>query len=218
MITLYYLFMDLTSKQRKMNKWKIACLSLLITSLILSFAILNQKTAYQLHYKTTINNYSEVMDTFGFYKLNHSLSYGMTGEKAKDVICQYNEEVRFLSKFLNKKPVLIFRYTDKICNSCVDEQISALKKHFFRENEKVVVLSSYQMESNFYMSQKAYNIRFPFCLIPSDAFDWVLEDSSNPYYFVLHPDMKISHIYVPDKAYPELNKQYLEGVKRFLSE
>jgi hypothetical protein len=54
--------------------------------------------------------------------------------------------------------------------------------------------------------------------IDNDSFSWKIEELYKPYCFVLHPNMKISHIYVPNKDYPELNKQYFEGVKRFLSE
>ena len=61
-------------------------------------------------------------------------------------------------------------------------------------------------------------IKIPTYFIPSDTLNWKAEESGKPYYFVLHPDMKISHIYVPDKNFPEQNKHYLEGVKRFLSE
>jgi len=62
------------------------------------------------------------------------------------------------------------------------------------------------------------NIELPIFKIPQDAFNWILEDYGKPYYFVLHPDLTVSDIYIPDNAFPELNKQYFERVKKLLSD
>ena len=61
-------------------------------------------------------------------------------------------------------------------------------------------------------------IELPIFRIPQDALDWEIEEHNVPYYFVLHPNLTVSHIYIPDKYFPELNKNYLESIKIFLKD
>ena len=82
----------------------------------------------------------------------------------------------------------------------------------------IKVFCSFTNERGLRLLINKHEVKLSAFLIPFNAFDWPAEESHEPYYFVLHPNMKISYIYVPDKKYPELNKQYLEGIKRFLSE
>ena len=199
-----------------MNKWKILSFVLFLTSTSLLFFVLNQKETFRSQFKSFVDGYSEMIDTFIFYKTNYEF-FKLTGEKTNDVVCKHNNDSILLSKLINQKPILIFSFSDKTCNSCIDELLIYLQKFFFREYDKIMILSSHKNDMNYYMFLQSNNIRFPSFQISYDAFEWIHADFSEPFFFLLYPDMKISNIYVPNKAYPEMNKQYLEGIKRLLN-
>ncbi len=154
-----------------------------------------------------------------FHQLNFELNHKMTGLIAPDVFCAKNgNDGELLSKMPDNRPLLIYRYTHKSCTPCYVEDLEMLQSAFSDNVELLRVLCSYQTERDFVVFKKIHQTKLPAYHIPVHAFDWTVENYEKPYCFVLHPDMKISHVYVPNKVYPAFNKQYLEGVKRFLSE
>ena len=154
-----------------------------------------------------------------FYYLNFDLNNQMTGLIAPSISCiKSNKSEYLLSELVNEKPLLIYRYTNAGCSPCYIAELKLFHKVFSDNYDLARVFCSYQTELEFVTSKKINKIKFPYYRITLEAFDWKLEEYNSSYYFVLHPDMKISHIYVPNKEYPELSIQYLEGVKRFLSE
>ena len=148
-----------------------------------------------------------------------NLNYQMTGLIAPDVLCEeWKNETKPLSELVNLKPLLIYRYTELHCNTCYETEIEALKEEFSDTSNLVSIICSYHIERNFTLFKRMNEIKIPLYRIAMDTLKWPAEKYSNPYYFILHPDMKISHVYVPNKAYPEINRQYLKSVKSFLSE
>ena len=154
-----------------------------------------------------------------FLNSNFEMNSTMTGLIAPDVFCTgYRKDSTLLSTMAKKRPVLIFRFTEQGCTPCYVEELNALQQILPENVDYVIILCSYHKDKDLMILKNTHKLQLPAYLIRFDAFDWVAEESQKAYYFILHPDMKISHIHVPDKAYPELNKQYLEGVIRFLSE
>ena len=155
------------------------------------------------------------------YSFNTEINNKMTGLHAPYISYTKSDDLskeNSLSELVKNKPLLIYRYSDVNCVSCYENEIKTLQESFSDLLESAVILCSYQSDRDLRTFRRLNIIKLPLYCISFDAFTWTVEDYGNPYYFVLHPNMKISHIYVPDKRYPELNKQYLEGVKRFLLE
>lgn len=156
-----------------------------------------------------------------FYSFNFEISHKMTGLKAPDVLYTVNKDDQkdqSISDLVRQKPLLLYRYADINCNTCYEAELEALQREFADSPGLAGILCSYRVDQEFIVFKKINKIKLPLYRVPSDAFTWDVENYGNPYYFVLHPDMKISHVYVPNKIYPEFNRQYLEGVKRFLTE
>ena len=168
------------------------------------------------------DNYSELVGDIqvkgDFYKSNMNLNYQMTGLSAPDVLCEERKnETKLLSELVKFKPLLIYRFTELHCNTCYETEIEALQAAFPDTSNLVSIICSYHIERDFIIFKKMNEIKIPLYRIEMDTLKWPAEKYSNPYYFVLHPDMKISHVYIPNKIYPEVNRQYLENVKHFLS-
>ena len=154
------------------------------------------------------------------YRMNYELNIKMTGLKAPEVHCEESQnERRDLSYMVKDKPLLIYRFEGSNCTPCLEdilkELLIQLSNSIDPDNVRMLVsrLTGRELKS----FKRTHNIQIPIYIIPDESFDWIAEKNNRPYFFVLHPDMKISHIYVPNKDFPELNKQYLEDVKSFLS-
>lgn len=196
-----------------------------VVLLFLSFYFINKVTKLE----STQNNLSEfitkIQEKEGFYNLNIEYNNKMLGERAPNLLCtRRNSERKPLSEFVPIKPLLIYRYTDVKCSTCSQNETGTelieLKNMFSDMPDLALILSSSYAIKDLLIFAKMSDIDIPIPIYYTslNAFDWIAEDNDNSYFFVLHPDMKISHIYVPDKKFPDLNRQYLEGVKRFLSE
>ena len=184
---------------------------------------------YLLNSITELKNTNKSLSTFSntvqmkenFLNSNFHLNSEMTGMIAPDIFIEgeKNEGTFLLSKSLKEKPLLIYRFTGANCKDCYIDLLTELQKEIKEVNcDNIKVLCSRINKRDVMILKMNHNITLPIFLISSTSFDWSVEEKNKPYYFVLHPNMKISHIYVPDKKYPELNRQYLIGIMRILSD
>jgi len=215
----------MTSKETKLIRKediKSVLLTILFLALLFSFFyFLNVIQKMKQNQIVFAEFTSKIQMKEDFYRTNFELNFEMSGLKTPDIYCEDSpKERKFLSEMVKDKSFLIYRFTGNSCKTCYTDALTELQNELAESFgfDKIRALSSQLTKRDLLILTRTYNIQFPIYLIPPKSFDWVAEDYGNPYYFVLHPDMKISHIYVPNKSYPELNKQYLEGVKRFLSD
>ena len=197
-------------------------LLLLIAGIVILFLVFyfpNKITEIKRTQDLLIKTTAKAQAKEAFLNSNFEMNSTMTGLIAPDVLCaEYRKDSILLSTMAKEKPVLIFRFTEQGCTPCYVEELNALQQILPENVDYVIILCSYHKDKDLMILKNTHKLQLPAYLIRFDAFDWVAEESQKAYYFILHPDMKISHIYVPNKDYPELNKQYLEGVIRFLSE
>ena len=188
---------------------------LFFASITLLFYILNRQmeTDYNRRQRVTL----EMEQSFN--RMNEELNKTLINTEFQKIMLEdtLSNEVP-LSKLASQSPLLIFRFSELNCSSCYETELFSLHDFFSTKNRQIAILGSYRERRHYIMFKRGNRIELPFYRIPHDAFDWTLEDYGSPYYFILHPDMTVSHIYIPDQVFPELNKQYLERVKNFLSD
>ena len=198
-----------------MNNKILLLLLTLFISISLLFYVLNKQT--KIEYDRIQKEKLELK--LAFIKLNKEINEQLADISIQNIIIEDSlSKQHFLSDLINWKPVLIYRYSELNCNTCYETEIDLLHKLFAENKQRMIILCSYKMKQYFLMFKRMNKILLPIYRIPQNSFSWEMEDYGSPYYFVLHPDMKISHIFVTDKEYPELNKQYLESVKRLLQD
>ena len=198
-----------------------------IIILVVAFAVILFLCFYYPNKITGMKNVQDSLSEFTasmqmrteFHELNFDLNSKMTGLNASDALClERINEGKHLSELVREKPLLIFRYAQITCRMCYEAELKVLNDVFITNPDLVVILCSNNVIRDFLIYKRSNKIEISIFNIPNDTFSWIAEENDSQYFFVLHPDMKISHIFVPNKEYPELSKQYLEGVKRFLSE
>ena len=148
---------------------------------------------------------------------NFDLNLTMIGQQALNIVCiAANANEKHLSELINEQPILIYRYAQNNCTPCYEAQVPLIQELFKEIPQRVVILASYHNWRGFLVSARNNVSEIPIYHIPFDAFDWQMEQYNVPYFFVLHPNMRISNIFVPGEREPELTIRYLESIKRLL--
>lgn len=156
---------------------------------------------------------------FDPYQTSIAINNQMAGTFAPDVLCNTDKNVELnLGELVNNgEKVLIFRYADVNCNICYVSELAILNEVFPEEEKNVIVLCSYFNHRDYVVFKKMNKIKFSIYRVAHDAFNWEMEYYSAPYFFLLHPDLSISNIYMPDKSFPDLSRKYLNNIKKILS-
>ena len=191
-----------------------------IVFLLFVFYFLNKMQSMRYVQSSLTDLISNMQIKEDFYSNNLRTGYLMNGINAPDV--SYLEDVheKKIVELAKDKPVLICIYKIE-CSMCEKDELKELHSIFndtIENIENVYILCSNFIRREVYVYTKKNHLNISvYGISPTGSFDWIAEEYNKPYYFVLHPDMRISHFYLPDKKYPIINKQYLEGVKSYLS-
>lgn len=185
--------------------------------LFFTFYLLNKNRETSQLQTSLSNLISDLQVKEDFFQQNMKTVSEMNGLYAPDILCQENNHEKKLSELAQEKPIFICMYKIE-CSACEKDELKELRDAFMDTSPTAYILCSHMIRRDLYVYAKKNQVEIPVLAISSDSLNWVAENYNKPYYFVLHPNMKISHVYIPSKNYPELNKQYFEGVKRFLSD
>lgn len=155
-------------------------------------------------------------DEYLFRKENHDLNNKLKGQIAPDIYCAYRNGTILLSELVKNGPILIYRYSDINCSSCVDSELYNLNYFFKLLKNRVILLCSYEYESALNDFKQQNRLSYPVYNIKFKIFPWEEDLHDRPYYFVLHPDMRVSDFYIPEITYPKETKKYLTELKHLL--
>ena len=198
-------------------------LQYLVILLLMLCNILMVKNYYSISEKySDLGKRSKKEREMGQYKLNifHKLAgwqWATEGEKILPNITlkAFPNEYFSLRQVIGIGPKLVFRYTENMCQLCVDQEIDFLKELSLEIGpENIVVLASYR-NLKFLKNAKAfsdYHIK-PFNIKPN-AMANMLEKVDNPYLFVTDESLEMKMIYVPEKNIPSMSQKYYEIIKK----
>jgi len=137
------------------------------------------------------------------------------GKLIDNFICETSDNSTLqLSKIVLDKPILFFRYSYSNCNTCYEEEINLLNEVFKNNIGNAIIISSYDIKRDYLKFLNFIKSDIPIYRILNDSNLKI--ETNNPYYFLLHEDLKMTHFFIPDKKYPEKSKEYLEKIIRVL--
>lgn len=112
---------------------------------------------------------------------------------------------------------LIVRISDMFCNTC--NEYLLLKLLHNKDNigiDNIIIIGSF--ENNNSMKILRENLKIPFQIystINNDAFNYLPIESENfPYCFMIDKSKTIQHIYLPNKAVPEISEKYFKAITK----
>ena len=167
-------------------------------------------------HRSLSDSYADLQSKEAYYYNNLKTGYLMDGLTAPDISYIDDFHEKKIAELAKYKPVLICMYKIE-CRTCGKDELNELQNVFKDVPETAYILCSHFIKRELYLYAKQHRIDIPLFGILLDSFDWTAENYNKTYFFVLHPDRKISHFFFPDIQYPEFNRQYLESVKQFLS-
>ena len=176
---------------------------LLLTSVFV-YMHLSQKKATNSH-NTFSDSEKEEAD---FYLTNYYVKLNNNGMELNDIMLK--DSLGIISPLKNllekeKKQILVCRFSQFHCESCVNFSIQMLLHSSFIEKENLLFLGSYE-NNRIFNREKNYTFKTYNAL----SLNIPLEELGFPYFFVLNENLTISHIVIPDKNTPALTQKYLE--------
>ena len=113
-------------------------------------------------------------------------------------------------KDIIKQPTLIYRFSSSNCTICVEEQFAMLKEMQNYLPEHIILLGSYLSYKNLNIIKRTQ--QFHFKVYNVMELDIPMENQSNPYYFVINPDMTCNHFFSAMKETPFFTQKYLSSI------
>ena len=142
---------------------------------------------------------------------NYEINIKEEGVKIPNI--QFDDSLLSFTK--REKPILILRIKETYCSTCIENEINMINKMGNEIKDNLCILTSHSSKRNIKRMMMKYNIDIPYQEIPYNFLDqYYFEEFNAPYYFLLHKDMRISQIYLPEKALPKLTLDYFKNVKR----
>jgi len=194
-----------------MKRFLPALILLLVVLLTVVFYFLNSKSKYDSSV-LAINEESYLQ------KRSKESNLRLSGSKIADEICIDSSGKGFPLSMLIKDTTLIFYFSEFHCNVCYEEEIRFIQSCFTDNSSPVMIICWYESDTGFKNFSDKNQIQRPIYRIEHELIDLKFDNFGYPYYFLLHPDLIVSDIYIPDKNSPDMNKQYLERIKKLLSE
>jgi hypothetical protein len=112
--------------------------------------------------------------------------------------------------------VLVFRYTELNCNSCVSSELNLIKDIFGIDNSKVIVITTYSNILDMIYFKRDNNIKFKLYNILSQSVLNALDDLDRPYCFVIDLKGQIMLPFVPTKENAGLSNTYYKYVNELI--
>ncbi|QDW24342.1 hypothetical protein FFJ24_005685 [Pedobacter sp. KBS0701] len=109
---------------------------------------------------------------------------------------------------------LVYRFTEFHCASCVNAELK-----FFRSAESMIgkenmlIFGAYKNNRIFSRTLKAYDVS-NYKAYNVRELDVFAEEFGYPYFFVIDNNSVVSNTFVPDKATPEITKEYLAMIQQ----
>jgi hypothetical protein len=154
--------------------------------------------SYKTNFQTNIQN------------SNHSLE----GVTAKDSL----NNVFLLNNIFkdNQKQVVICRFSESHCESCVNFSIQLFRRWVDSiGKDNILFLGTYRNNKIFNRTKTVYGIH-NLNVYNISKLNIPVEELGYPYYFVLNSDLTILNVFVPDKSTLVITDNYLEMIyKRY---
>lgn len=155
-----------------------------------------------------------ILDNYQVNLFNQFISDGR--ELSPDVILQDHLLQEVALGDIIKEPTLVFRFSELHCQVCIDQEIKKLNSYFPKLKNRVIIITSYNSSRDFNVFRRLNQIEMPIYKL-SKNLNLDIEEAYTPYLFMLDSNLKIHHMFIPDKLYPNVSDSFYEGfITRYL--
>ena len=124
-------------------------------------------------------------------------------------------DVSSLAALVSGKPLLFLRYSQLNCNLCVDHSLNYLKTIADSiGSDNIVILASYNTMRELALFKRVNQIRFPVYRIEDNSLGIPADKYSFPFLFITNKSLTATHLHIPDKDVPQLDRILLSVITR----
>lgn len=112
-----------------------------------------------------------------------------------------------------QKKLLVCRFSEMYCSSCVDYAIkNVLQWSDSIGMENLLFLGTYKNNKIFEKHKTLYGIE-KFEVENIDVVNLPIEDTGFPYYFILDDEFNVLNVHIPEKSAPNIDYNYLRKIR-----
>lgn len=141
---------------------------------------------------------------------NMKMHYTYADQPLEDMILQdeSRNEIQ-LSKLLDGKETLVFKFSSSNCSTCIQSGFSALRK--IAKNiprERLIILADKSNRREVQALSNSMGLDYPIYLADDNAFSHMLRDENVPFVFVIGEDLRMKDLFIPMKELPDYSDMY----------
>lgn len=169
-----------------------------------------------------MNYLQQVPDELNALKVNAEVGIENSDIQLDNVVVtdSLNKQVPLYDFFKGgNKRLLVCRFSELYCESCVEYSIKALLQWVDSIGENnILFLGSYRNSKIFNIQKKLYGIE-KLEMVNAITLNLPVEDLGFPYYFVLDSTLRVCNVSIPDKSAPNVDYSYFKKVyERFFQQ
>jgi len=160
------------------------------------------------------NNYlddSRIREYFQFVYSKYYPDLGFVYKESGDTLP--------IKNILDKKRthVMVLRYNELNCNSCVISEIKLIQDIFGLKNNCVKIFSSYTNITDLFHFKRDNEIKYELFNLKDQKLIHEIDDLQRPYVFLLSNKAVITKLFIPTKDNQDLSVMYYQYIRDYLS-
>lgn len=141
---------------------------------------------------------------------NMKMHYTYADQQLEDMILrdESRNEIQ-LSKLLEGKETLVFKFSSSNCSTCIQSGFSALRK--IAKNiprERLIILADKSNRREVQALSNSMGLDYPIYLVDDNAFSHILRDENVPFVFIIGEDLRMKDLFIPMKELPDYSDMY----------
>ncbi len=152
------------------------------------------------------NNYVSVLIKDDNVKIDRNIS-------VEDTLLQKIE----LGSLINKKPKLVFRYSNLDCRPCIEETLKLISESSQVIKDNSIIISDDITSKVFINRNKNFKYSIPLYNLVDQNIGFHFEGKGMPFLFILTEDFRSTCLFTPIKENKSFTKSYLMSIEEKLS-
>jgi hypothetical protein len=177
---------------------------LLSTSVILyrsNHVLKNNKATYNVALERTRNNF--------LVNIFNGESYYLPKQA---VIYDISLKTTTLKEIVGSSPKIIFRMTDRTCESCINEFIEIINSLPVNIKQNVIILVTSENPKYLFGLNEILRSTVSLFRIDSGCINNPAEHTAAPYFSVVTPELDLKYLFIPDNNDAEMIRHYIQKV------
>ncbi len=179
-----------------------------------------KKPKYLSQKKSELENVNTYYESYYFNYMEYIIP--SEGQEIKNNIYVYdslNKKIYLKDLFLSqKKKKIIFRYSFRDCNLCIDSVFKVLreiKKENLKNSYDIILIKDAKSFRDFKIQLLYDNMMYPTYFLSIDEFGGLglpIENKNMPILFVMNSKMTVSKIFIPNKDHLNETRKYIKSL------